>query len=167
MTAPNSIPQPEAVSRLHACRILRMGERQLRRLIRAGRLQVVRSRYSVRITLVSILAFISSRAEKAGISGHLPEPAALCPTICARHLDTKSDEPHNTFVERVIETTDHMATELLPLSRGAAAVGMSEKVFGRLVRDGVIPSVEVGSRRRVNADVLRTWSRGSGKGETA
>jgi len=167
MTAPNTLLQPKAVSRLHACRILRMGERQLRRLVKTGRLQVLRNGYSARITLASILAFISTRAEKAGISGNRPEYADACPTICARHLDSKADRPHDGIVARVIETTDHAAAELLPLSRGAAEVGMSEKVFGRLVRDGVIPSVPVGSRRRVNAAVLRNWARGSGKVETA
>jgi hypothetical protein len=113
------------------------------------------------------LEFIGARAEKAAKSGHLPESADACPTFCYRHLDSKDVQPHDGIVATIIETTDHAAAELLPLSRGAAAVGMSEKVFGRLVRDGVIPSVEVGSRRRVNAEVLRSWARGSGKVETA
>jgi hypothetical protein len=163
---PIPIPQPQAVSRRNACFILRIGERQLRRLVRAGRLLTSGCGYSAKITLVSLLEFMNSRAEKAAIGGHPPEFAALCPTLCYRHLDGKADAPHSEIVEHVIETTNHMAGELLPLSRGAAAVGMSEKVFRRLVDDGVIPSVPVGSRRRVNADVLRAWSRGSARVET-
>lgn len=48
-------------------------------------------------------------------------------------------------------------TRLLPLGTVASAIGVNPALVRRLTREGVIPSVQLGARRRVDERWLRTW----------
>jgi excisionase family DNA binding protein len=48
---------------------------------------------------------------------------------------------------------------LLNIREAAAVLGVSERTIRRLVKEGKLPTVQIGSRRLFRSDTLREWVR--------
>lgn len=164
----------ESVTRSHAAAALGVGIRQLRALVRAGRLVMVGIGHGRRVTTTSLAGELSRRQRKAEVfqteSGNAGETRGNfktgLPDFSCRGIDTDRDVPHTRDVvirfPREIKLQGATELELLSLSSAAAAVNISDPVFRKLVEAGVVPSVTVGTRRRVSRAVLEAWVRGQG-----
>ncbi len=152
----------ETVTRQACCRALNVGLRRCRDLIKAGRLVTSGAGHNSRITTESLNAELSRRrnsevsAEKSGIMRK--DPKSL-PHFFQAPLEAKT-KPVETVLMQAMNA-NRTATELLPISRAAARVGLSDRVMLRAVETGAIPVVVVGDRRWINSKELADWARGS------
>jgi excisionase family DNA binding protein len=153
-----------AVSVRVACERLSVGPRRIRQLIDVSRLVSIGSGLGRKVTLGSLESEIAKRkveieteihVKQTNSSEHLRKPS-LCET-------TNSGE--NICVVTPLSTASNRASgagspigELVPIARAARLVGLSTALMARVIRDGSVPSVQVGTRRRVNVDALRRWA---------
>lgn len=167
MTLPLPASTAETVSRASAAAALKVGERQLRKLIRAGRLQTIGAGHSARIDASSLASEIDRRKE---IRNHPPEnaefvaiPNERVPNFFGTPMDVEIKAGHDVFEMVHLPSPPTRAAaelELLPLSRAAAVLGLSDRAFKQIVDRGDLPSVQVGMRRRVSLAALRAWAMG-------
>jgi hypothetical protein len=166
-------PVALSVSKTSCCAALRIGSRQLRSLVSEGRLALVGTGHSRRITVASLDSEIERRrnlAVQKSKSGNLHANAEIgneaLPNFSPARIDipavTPQNEPtmyHAIFNQQFADRINPIG-ELLPIARAAAAVGLSDRAMRELVEGGRLPSVLVSGRRRVNREVLRRWAQG-------
>lgn len=160
----------DSVSRAAACAALRIGDRQLRKLLVTGRLVACGSGHSARITAASLADEMARRKQ---IRNHMPEIAELCgippgrvPNLSARPIDGQQNSGHHEGVSRSMSSPGGQIgvgeLELLPLARAAAVVGLSDRSLKQAIDRGELPCVRVGERQRVAVAALREWVMGRG-----
>jgi excisionase family DNA binding protein len=150
----------DTVSRRHACARLQIGERRLRVLIQAGRLDVIGKGHDRGITVASLEKEALRKRNPAlseAKSGILQDSV---PLFFAEPIDIEGDRPQDGNMYTVDPET---IGELLPIARAAAVMGLSDRVLNKLIDTGKIPVVIIGTRRRVNSEVLKAWARGEVK----
>ncbi len=151
-------------------------ERRIRQLIGRGVLVSIGRGHARKISSTSVHAELCRRnsvIEKGTNNGNGTQNSEIDvkPQIADEELP-KSSIPIVTLckqTEKVVTSFPHAASNrenggqssiLLPVSRAAKLVGLTPALLSREIRSGSIPSVQVGSRRRINADILRRWSEG-------
>lgn len=132
--------------------------RRIREMVQAGNLVVLgRGRKKV----VSTRSFEREQARRAK-RRFIPETSENVPVEAATSGDRLLDDPPPSGYSdtAMIRTPQPRPTTLLPISRAAAIVGLSDKTMRRIIERGEIPAVSIGPRRRINSEVLRQWALG-------
>ncbi len=149
----------DSISRKEAGQLLRIGQRRLRDLLREGRLTAENNGYNRRVTAPSLANELKRRDISTLSTPKCGNLTDSLPTFSRAPIDSSTNEFENK-VMYVNSTTNGPIGELLPLTRAANEIGVSDSVMTRMVRTGQLPSVAVGNRRRVNREALRAWARG-------
>jgi len=150
---------------------LGIAERRIYQLVAARRLVSIGSGHLRKITMESLEKECSRRNPALANAKH-KQPSEIVTNhdisdseLHKSSLYEKTNSPDNICVVPVSTPASSRANgagspigELVPIARAARLVGLSNALMARVIRDGSVPSVQVGTRRRVNVDALRRWA---------
>ncbi len=130
-----------AVSYRHAAELLGVSLRRVQQLVRETRLEVVGIGHRKRITRHSVETYVR-KSETSGKFGKKAKSSGLNSSGFTPHTETRKPMLQQSQPQQI-------KPALLTLDRSANELGVSSYLVRRMIRDGLIKTIAVGSRVRI------------------
>jgi hypothetical protein len=162
MSALPHLAAEPVVSLRMARETLSVGPRRIRQLIESGRLTAIGNGPGRKVSLRSLETEIAKRKAEveAAIEAKPHNPSEqLRQSSLPNEAECLENGGMDYFPSQSVTSNDR----LVPISEAARIVGLSPALMARVVRDGDVPVIQIGGRKRINTVLLQRWARSTSR----